>query len=176
MDINLNEVKMLATEAHKSQRYGNFPYTYHLEKVEEVLKRFISINDYFYHELIIVGWLHDILEDTPTTYQEIENKFGIFITECVYAVTDEKGSNRKERKSKTYPKISNNRFSLIVKLADRIANIEACIKHDENLLFIMYKKEFKDFQANLYEQKILVSSLDHIIDKMWVNLDSLLEN
>ena len=75
--------------------------------------------------------------------QELINKikdyFGEDVAEMVFAVTDELGRNRKERKVKTYPKIAANPEAIILKLADRIANIEHGGKID------MYKKEHGNF-------------------------------
>ena len=82
-----------ASKAHANQKYGDKPYTVHLEHVVEVLRRF----DYVETTLICAAWLHDTLEDTKTTSEEIENIFGKEICELVQCVTNKPGKNRKER-------------------------------------------------------------------------------
>jgi (p)ppGpp synthase/HD superfamily hydrolase len=105
----------LATNAHayktkdgKPQTYDGKPYTVHLMAVEINLKRFgiDSLNGERDQNLLIGAWLHDTLEDTTVSYDEILNEFGKDIADLVYSVTNESGANRKERSLKTYPKIS----------------------------------------------------------------------
>lgn len=94
-------------------------------------------------------FLHDTLEDTETTYNELKKHFGQYIAELVYAVTDELGRNRKERKAKTYKKIR--KFGIdavLLKLCDRIANVENAIQTN-NAIIKMYQREHKYFAERL---------------------------
>ena len=81
----------------------------------------------------------------------------------VYCVTDEIGRNRKEKKAKTLPKTASNPDAIILKLADRIANIEHGGKID------MYAKEYDEFKGALF----LNTPSDGKI--MWNHLDILLK-
>ena len=93
------------------------------------------------------GYLHDTIEDTTRSFKDISERFGEQVAELVYCVTSELGRNRSERNKKTYPKIAANRQAVVLKLADRIANVEYGLatggKQD------MYAKEFPDFFAGL---------------------------
>ncbi len=142
------------------QTYDYGPYTIHLQSVVNVLERF-EIND---PDIIIAGWLHDIVEDTPVTLLEVEEKFGPRVSEIVGAVTNEPGKNRKERFAKTYPKIRAIPEAQILKLADRIANTEASVLNQRFLS--MYLKEYPTFKAELYQPEVA--------DQMWAHLDWLL--
>ena len=71
-----------------------------------------------------------------------------WVAEIVYAVTDELGRNRKERKEKTYPRIAANKDAIAVKLCDRIANVQESSKTNHRL-YKMYQKEQADFKAAL---------------------------
>lgn len=133
------DARTVAKKAHGDQSYGIFHYVYHLDSVVEVLCRFGYEGKY-----VVAGYLHDTLEDTNLKYRDIESYFGKDVAEMVYCVTDEIGRNRKERKEKTYPKIVSNPDAIIIKLADRIANVEEGGKVD------MYRKEHKEFKSNLY--------------------------
>ena len=73
------------------------------------------------------------------------------------------GCNRKEKKEKTLPKTASNPSAIILKLGDRIANIEHVGKID------MYAKEYTEFKGALY----LNTPSDGI--KMWEYLDKLLK-
>lgn len=153
------EAKMVAIKAHGSQSYDEiFPYEKHLEDVVSVIKRFGYAGRY-----IISGYLHDSIEDGDISYRKIKSYFGKEVAEIVYCVTDEQGRDRKEKKLKTLPKTASNESAIIVKLADRIANIE----HGGKVK--MYKKEYKQFCKYLRHE-----DQDVTCKAMWEYLDELL--
>ena len=97
------------------------------------------------------------LEDTEVDIQAIENEFGEFIADCVSLLTNEPGKNRKERKEKTYAKLKlvagKEELALVVSAADRLANVQVCIAHEnkENMkLLKMYKAEHDAFRDAVY--------------------------
>jgi guanosine-3',5'-bis(diphosphate) 3'-pyrophosphohydrolase len=156
------ESYIMALRYHKDQKYGFLPYIKHLEDTASIVKKYYP--DAIY--LICAAYLHDILEDTPCTFEILEQATNRAIANIVYAVTDEQGVNRKERKLKTYPKIRGNTDATIIKLADRIANVSYCIKDKNDKLFEMYKKEYPEFKSNL--------QIEGSLTAMWEELDSLL--
>lgn len=139
------EAKEFAINAHGDQKYAKFPYRVHLEHVVEVLGRFQYDGR---PELIISAWLHDTVEDTDVTLEIVEQKYGPVVRDIVYRLTDEEGSCRRERKFRTYPKVRGHRDATIVKLCDRIANMEASFVNLEK--FTMYRGEYPEFRENLY--------------------------
>lgn len=162
--MNPIEAKRFAELAHAGHTYGdNIPYSVHLENVVNVLKRF-GFNS---PEMECSGWLHDTLEDTKTSYNDLKKKFGVEIAENVFIVTDEKGRNRQERSEKTYPLINTRLKSKILKLADRIANVEWGMANSGKNE--MYQKEYAKFKTYLYNE----SELE--IQAMWNYLDTLLK-
>ena len=156
----LRHVKFFATVKHAGQTYsGKFPYTYHLAAVEQVLRRFGVTNE----DILAAAWLHDVVEDTDVKIEEVEEMFGPEVARLVYAVTNEKGINRKTRHALTYPKIREaGPRAVRLKLADRIANVEA----GGNLVG-MYKKEYEDFKQAL-------KTADQNKD-MWDHLEGLMQ-
>jgi hypothetical protein len=88
-----------AEERHAAQRYGDQPYTVHLEHVRAVLASFGHGG-----ALGVAAWLHDTVEDTATTREEIAERFGEDVAALVWAVTGT-GKNRKERNASAYEKI-----------------------------------------------------------------------
>lgn len=153
----VKEASYLAISAHGTQTYDGYPYYYHLEQVVDILKEYGYTEDKF----IISGYLHDSIEDTDVSYNDIRMKFGEEIAEIVYRVTDELGRNRAERKAKTLPKIAESPDAIIIKLADRIANLRNPTKKG------MYAKEYKIFKDFLYTP-------GHA-DDMWKELDELVK-
>lgn len=158
----VKEAAYLAIAQHGTQTYDGHPYYYHLEQVVDVLKEFGFTEDVY----IISGYLHDTLEDTSISYNDIKKQFGLEVAEIVYAVTDELGRNRKERKLKTYPKIKANPNAIIVKLADRIANLRNSLKMKPEMA-TMYSKEHTGFRDALYEESCEA-------EPMWKELEDIL--
>jgi (p)ppGpp synthase/HD superfamily hydrolase len=153
----------LAHECHKNQRYGDQPYTYHLLHTATVLAHF-GFND---EQLLAAAWLHDSMEDAGVTRQQIAEACGDYVGLLVWQVTDEPGSDRKERKKATYKKTAASPDAIAIKLADRIANVQQS-KRDNPRLLKMYKKEQPGFSAALRPHGIGLGA-------MWSYLDGLLE-
>lgn len=153
------EARMVSIKAHGNQDYdGIFPYKKHLDDVVDVLKRFG-----FSGKFIVAGYLHDIIEDTPLSYNKVKRHFGFVVAEMVYCVTDELGRDRAEKKLKTLPKTASNPDSIILKLADRIANIEHGGKVD------MYASEYEQFRGFLF------ANTPEQGKPMWAHLEKLLK-
>ncbi len=134
--------RQFAVEAHGAQKYGDQPYQSHLAAVVQVLA------DFGYTGLWAVsGWLHDTLEDTKATHRDIEN-FGHHVYRLVWAVTGE-GKNRKERNADIYRKCREYAPAVVLKLADRIANVEAA--QDNPKMRRMYGREAQEFYEALGE-------------------------
>lgn len=155
------DARSFAIKAHAGQKYGEKPYEVHLSHVHRVLEKEGYGADPILSD---ASWLHDVVEDTQVSLAEIARLFGADVADTVGRVTDEPGNSRKERKQKTYPKIRGHRSATIIKLCDRIANVEASqiVPHK----FEMYKTEYPDFRSQLY--------VAGIADSLWLKLDLLL--
>src|SRR4051794_8841431 len=117
--------RRFAERAHASQRYGEGPYTIHLDDVATVLA------EHGCHPAVVcAGYLHDTLEDTATTPGELEAAFGGRVRRAVELVTDKPGRNRSERHEATYPAIAGDPDATQVKLADRISNLRRGLAGD----------------------------------------------
>ena len=157
----VKEAAYFAISAHGNQTYDGYPYYYHLEEVVDILHEFGYTDDKY----VVAGYLHDCLEDTAVSYNDIKEIFGEEIAEIVYDVTDELGRNRKERKTKTYPKIKANKDAIIVKLADRISNMRNSLLRGHKMSE-MYIKEYNVFRSAL-------DTNDYELDNLWLELDSM---
>jgi (p)ppGpp synthase/HD superfamily hydrolase len=162
--------KRFAVRAHGEQKYGDeFPYALHLQAVESVLLRF----GIFDEDLRVAAWLHDVLEDTDAEYEDLITFFGREIADIVAAVTEPKGGNRKWRHAQAYPRIAQNYKAVLVKVADRIANVES-----GGRLVDMYRKEHDDFklamQSNYHkfdtDQVVVIDSLFDYLDELLIEV------
>lgn len=140
---NKQRAMMVAEKAHANQTYDIYPYMYHIKQVVEIAEA-LGYDE----SIIIAATLHDVLEDTSLSYNDLKKTFGREVAEIVYAVTDELGRNRSERKAKTYPKIRANWKAAVVKICDRIANMEHSVWYNKEL-YAMYKNELPDFFKNI---------------------------
>ena len=117
-----------AAERHKGQkRKGEAaePYVNHLIEVAELIARSSNLLD---ANLVMAGFLHDTVEDTDVTPQELEQRFGKDVTALVMEVTDDKSLPKEQRKAlqvQTAHKKSPRAQTL--KLADKISNLRALI-------------------------------------------------
>lgn len=79
----LERARALAIERHQDQKYGdNLPYEWHLEKVA-ALAEMLGYPE----EIQAAAWLHDIVEDTYTSLDEVRTLFGAKIAGMVDGVT-----------------------------------------------------------------------------------------
>jgi (p)ppGpp synthase/HD superfamily hydrolase len=160
-----------ATHEHvlkRQQLYQSLPYTHHLADVAATLRMF-GVDD---EDLEIACWLHDVVEDCPgVSNKHVAEHFGERVAGLVAAVTNEEGPNRKTRHALTYPKIRTTPDAILVKLADRIANVEA----GGNLVG-MYRKEYADFKHALHGAVVSRPEYLEKVNAMWEELDILLSD
>lgn len=79
-----------AIEAHGDQMYGDHPYSYHLSQVVDNVK-LRKAGDQMLPVFVAVAWLHDTLEDTDATFEELEKQFGLAVAYSVRCLTKSKG-------------------------------------------------------------------------------------
>ncbi len=85
----------------------------------------IYLYDHGYRvEIVLAGFMHDLLEDTDTTIDEITNIFGKEVADFVLANTkDDSIADKKERKRKMVANcIEAGQDALIIKAADTLEN------------------------------------------------------
>ena len=164
---DIERALMVAEKAHANQQYDIYPYVYHLKQVAAIA------TDLGYEDDIIVACiLHDILEDTDLSYNDIKKAFGKEVAEIVYAVTDELGRNRKERKEKTYPKIRANSKAKVVKMCDRIANIEHSRLYNKHMLE-MYRNEHLTFIKEIISPDGEINLVNIVLKQLKLTIKSL---
>lgn len=145
--MNLDKkARAFAVEAHGDQSYGVEPYSVHLDAVHALAVAFGAPPD-----VCVAAFCHDCVEDTAVTIAQVRELFGESVAGLVAAVTNEPGKNRKERNARTYPKIRQaGPDAVMLKLCDRIANVEAVSTPKADSKIAMYQKEHEAFRAALY--------------------------
>jgi len=121
---NLLSAANFAAEKHRGQRRKDrdaSPYINHPIAVATLLAVAGNVSD---EALLIAALLHDTIEDTDTSAEEIEAAFGGDVLQLVKEVTDDKSlpkRRRKELQIEHAPHISARGKQL--KIADKICNI-----------------------------------------------------
>lgn len=119
----IREAADFATEAHKGmvRKGGGIPYIYHPMEVALLVSQMTKDE-----EVIAAAYLHDVLEDTPVTAEEIGKRFGSRVLELVKAETEDKTRTWQERKGHTIEHLPTApREVKLLTLADKLSNLRA---------------------------------------------------
>jgi (p)ppGpp synthase/HD superfamily hydrolase len=99
------------------------PYINHLAEVAALLAETAVEPD---AHLVAAGWLHDTIEDTATTIEELEMLFGGFVAKIVIEVTDDKSLPKEVRKRLQIEKTAaKSEPARLLKLADKTGNLRS---------------------------------------------------
>jgi (p)ppGpp synthase/HD superfamily hydrolase len=115
-----------AADCHTSQKRkggAGEPYINHLAEVAELVAEATGGRD---PELVAAAYLHDAVEDTAVTHEDLVERFGRDVADLVAEVTDDKSLPKAERKRlqvEHAPGLS--RRAKILKLADKTSNLRA---------------------------------------------------
>lgn len=161
-ESTVRQARAYAVQRHGEQLYGDRPYHCHLDEVAELVRPCGA-------QAMVVAYLHDVLEDTATSVEEIEQAFGAPVARCVALITDEPAPDRARRKVLTHAKLAacpaQYSVSLIVKAADRLANLRACVRDGRQALLRLYRREHAAFRDAVFRPGLC--------DALWRELDEL---
>lgn len=152
----VNDAIKLASILHEKQyrKAGNVPYISHPYAVGLVLTMAGCKED-----VIIAGILHDTVEDSEYTLNELEIRFGKEVAHIVRECTEEdKTKSWKERKNSQINRIKDGNLEVkYVKLADLLHNLKSlyeCLEKDENNVWESFnasKEEIKWYYDSMIE-------------------------
>lgn len=132
-----------SAEKHKDQRRKGAnaaPYINHLIQVAEILWTVGKVRDV---TLLVGSILHDTIEDTDATPEEIRAKFGEDVLALVLEVTDDRSLPQKQRKQlqvETAPYKTPN--AKLLKIADKISNVQDIITSPPKDWSLERKREY----------------------------------
>lgn len=127
------QARRYATKAHAGagqwRKYTNEPYIVHPAAVVELV-RSVTHNE----AMLAAAWLHDTVEDTPSTLNDILSHFGQEVARLVEMLTD---SHPTEARNRAARKVAHFRHTALacaeaqtIKLADIIDNTRSIIHFD----------------------------------------------
>jgi (p)ppGpp synthase/HD superfamily hydrolase len=134
-DTLAERARRYATKAHgaidQRRKYTNDPYIVHPQAVMEIVSSVPHSE-----EMLAAAWLHDTVEDTPSTLADIESHFGPQVASLVAMLTNVSvGSteNRYQRKNRDRRhSASASPQAKTIKLADLIDNTRSLLQYDSH--------------------------------------------
>lgn len=133
--------RQFARDAHGEQtrKYTGLPYVTHTEAVADTVARHGGTE-----AMVIAALLHDTVEDTHITFEDIRVEFGEEVMDLVYYLSDvsqPEDGNRAARKALDRAHIASGpRDAQIIKAADMIDNTASIVEHDPRFA-VVYLEE-----------------------------------
>lgn len=143
LDELVTKARLFATEQHRRidqrRKYSNQPYDVHLKAVANIVS---SVTDD--QEMIAAAWLHDTVEDTQATIEDIGREFGSRVAVLVEDLTDVSrpgDGNRAVRKRIDLQHTAQASIrAKTIKLADIIDNARDITRHDPGFARVFIKE------------------------------------
>lgn len=160
----IEKATQLARWYHRDQtrKYTQEPYIVHPEAVATWVDKVPHSE-----EMIAASWLHDVVEDTECTIQQIETTFGLDVAALVEMLTDistKEDGNRFIRKQIDLAHTAQaSREAKTIKLADLIDNTKTIVEYDKN-----FARVYLDEKARLLN--VLVEGDAFLYEIAWRSL------
>lgn len=155
----ITKATKFAKEAHKGQmrKMSKTPYVGHVLNVGKILKKYGYSED-----VISAGILHDTIEDTPVTFEDIEKEFNINIAELVDSASEtDKADTWENRKKHTIKALKGaSKESMAIIAADKLDNLSSIVKDMKS----MGDKVWKVFKAPKDRQSWYYGSILEILE------------
>jgi uncharacterized protein (UPF0147 family) len=122
----LSKALLFAAEAHRNQRRkgaAQEPYLNHLVEVLDLVVQATGGSDM---DIVIAALLHDVVEDTSMSYEDVAANFGERVAEIVRESSDDMSLPKAERRRARIAAMPlKSREARLVKIADVISNLRA---------------------------------------------------
>jgi len=149
----LMEALAFSAFKHRNQRRKDVdasPYINHPIALARVLAVEGGVSD---HKTLVAAILHDTLEDTETSYEELKEKFGRIIAETVREVSDDKMLSKADRKRLQVEHAQHlSRRARLVKLADKTCNVRDVASHPPHGWDLARRREYFDWARQVVDQ------------------------
>ena len=142
-----------AADKHRRQRRKDpeaSPYINHPISLARVLSVEGRVRDV---KVLAAAVLHDTLEDTETTYEELHERFGQTIAAVVREVTDDKTLSAPERKRLQIEHAEAlSRRARLVKLADKTCNLRDLITNPPREWGLQRRRDYFDWAKKVVDR------------------------
>ncbi|MDY6874495.1 MAG: HD domain-containing protein [Chloroflexota bacterium] len=171
------EAAIFAAKKHQGQvrkdHHGS-PYVTHPMTVAKVLVEIGGIHD---TQTLVAAILHDTIEDTPTTKDDLREKFGKDVLGIVMEVTDDKRLPKLERKRQQVvhaPTLS--LPARLIKLGDKLVNCREILKSPPMDWDLTRRRNYIQWGADVLAQiRGTNAALENAFDAMLANAEAELD-
>ena len=151
--VNLMHALDFAARKHRDQRRKGAaaePYINHLAEVAHLVAEATKGQD----ALAVLGaLLHDTIEDTNTTPEELATLFGTDLAALVAEVTDDKRLPKQERKRLQIETArSKSDHAKLIKIADKTSNLRSIIESPPRDWDSRRKREYFEWAAKVVDE------------------------
>lgn len=158
-----------AATAHGEQIFPGKPYSYVVHITAVAMEVIFACNqepELDINLAINCALLHDVVEDTPHTGEEVEQTFGTAVAEGVLALSKDMTLPKEEQLKDSLERIRRQPYAVwAVKLADRISNLEEPPHYWKTPQIAAYLKEAQLILESLGEASpYLAARLEHRIE------------
>jgi guanosine-3',5'-bis(diphosphate) 3'-pyrophosphohydrolase len=160
-----------ATAKHVAQNQlvkgSNLPYVVHLSNVAmETMIAATHTEGFDLDYAVQVALLHDTIEDTETTYEEIAERFGKPIADGVLALSKDETLHKDQQTQDSLNRVKKLRKEVwAVKLADRITNLQVPPSDWNKQKRIAYREDARLILKELKEgNRYLAERLEEVIE------------
>ncbi len=164
----VDKARRYASKAHASidqrRKYTNDPYIVHPQAVADIVSSVPHTE-----EMLAAAWLHDTVEDTSTTLDDINSHFGPQVAELVGMLTNvslacegdriEKKNLDRQHCAKASP------AAKTIKLADLIDNLRSLVTHDPDFA-----------KTYLIEKRLMLAVLKEGDATLWLQVEHIIND
>lgn len=151
---------------HHEQCYGTRPYIAHCREVVSVFEEFMP--PYPGVEYVrAAAWLHDVIEDTPADVDWLLRTMGPRVAAVVRAVTKPANCSRRAGHEAMLESLRTASVDArLVKLSERIANVQSCVRRGNTRLLDMYRNEHPSMRALFAGARGAQANMVHRLDDL----------
>ena len=165
----VDEAVKFADEAHHNQKRNGHDIPYIVHPLEAMAIVATMSED---AELLAAAVMHDVIEDTIYTYEDIEKRFNKQIADIVQAESDitvfdsDALTNWLARKKVAIEKLKNAPIEVqIVALGDKLSNMRAMYRDYQVVGDALWNRfHVKDFEMHKWRYNELVKAFDKVTD------------
>lgn len=154
----------LQMHAGQKRKYTGEPYITHPIAVAAILR-----DHGFDEEVIAAAYLHDVVEDTPATYDQLIERFGYRVANLVADVTDrsrpEDGNRARRKEIDRQHLMHAHPDAQSIKVADLIDNTKSIVERDPSFARV-YLREKAQLLA------VLTDAHPALLARAWEQVDA----
>jgi GTP pyrophosphokinase len=160
--------KKLAQTAHESQerKFSGQPYWYHPVRVAHTVEDFGGSKS-----VVVAAYLHDVVEDTGYTVEDVADEFGGEVAAIVLELTNDEEQISQVGKTEymKHKLASMSEDALLVKLADRLDNTSD-LSEVESDFAPRYAAETKEALDHLESVRTLYGAHKRLVNEIRKNI------